>query len=115
MSERTLVRRLADEGVTFSEILQQLKASLAIRYLEEEHIAPPAGMSAWLLLLTAEIGHVPQISCSHRAMLCLVVSICTDAPPWQKSRANRGRTAANKTCHFGDVGIRFSCRSPKVG
>ena len=30
MSERTLMRRLAEEGVTFNEILQQLKASLAI-------------------------------------------------------------------------------------
>jgi hypothetical protein len=36
MSERTLTRRLAEEGVTFNEILQQLKASLAIRYLEED-------------------------------------------------------------------------------
>ena len=33
MSERTLARRLAEEGVTFIEVLQQLKASLASRYL----------------------------------------------------------------------------------
>jgi len=47
MSERTLARRLAEEGVTFIEVLQQLKASLASRYLEDD------GMSisriAWLL------------------------------------------------------------------
>ncbi len=47
VSERTLARRLAEEGVTFIEILQQLKASLALRYLQE------GGMSiseiAWLL------------------------------------------------------------------
>ncbi|MGY8679122.1 AraC family transcriptional regulator [Bradyrhizobium sp. UFLA05-153] len=47
MSERTLVRRLAEDGVTFTEILQQLKATLAVRYLDED------GMSisriAWLL------------------------------------------------------------------
>jgi AraC-like DNA-binding protein len=38
MSERTLARRLAEDGVTFIEILQQLKASLAVRYLEEERL-----------------------------------------------------------------------------
>ena len=47
MSERMLARRLAKEGVTFVELLQQLKASLASRYLEDD------GMSisriAWLL------------------------------------------------------------------
>jgi AraC-like DNA-binding protein len=48
MSERTLTRRLAEEGVmTFNEILQQLKASLAIRYLEEDGI--PISRIAWLL------------------------------------------------------------------
>ena len=30
MSKRTLSRRLAEEGMTFNEILQQLKAGLAI-------------------------------------------------------------------------------------
>src|SRR5262249_43091221 len=34
MSERTLGRRLTREGVTFVEVLQQLKASLASRYLQ---------------------------------------------------------------------------------
>jgi AraC-like DNA-binding protein len=47
MSERTLTRRLAKEGVTFNEILQQLKASLAIRYLEEDGM--PISRIAWLL------------------------------------------------------------------
>ncbi|OKO70037.1 hypothetical protein AC630_35660 [Bradyrhizobium sp. AS23.2] len=47
MSERTLVRRLADEGVTFNEILQQLKANLAARYLEEDGM--PISRIAWLL------------------------------------------------------------------
>ena len=57
MSERPLTRRLAEEGVTFNEILQQLKASLAIRYLEED------GMSIsripWLL------GYQDASSFSH--------------------------------------------------
>jgi AraC-like DNA-binding protein/transcriptional regulator with XRE-family HTH domain len=47
MSERTLTRRLAEEGVTFNEILQQLKASLARRYLEEDNM--PISRIAWLL------------------------------------------------------------------
>jgi AraC-like DNA-binding protein len=47
MSERTLARRLAEGGATFIEILQQLKASLAIRYLEEERL--PISKIAWLL------------------------------------------------------------------
>jgi AraC-like DNA-binding protein len=47
ISERTMSRRLAEEGVTFIEILQQLKASLASRYLEDEAI--PISRIAWLL------------------------------------------------------------------
>jgi AraC-like DNA-binding protein len=47
MSERTMSRRLAEEGVTFIEILKQLKASLASRYLEDEAI--PISRIAWLL------------------------------------------------------------------
>ena len=47
MSPRTLERRLAEEGVTFIDVLQQLKASLAIRYLEEEGM--PISRIAWLL------------------------------------------------------------------
>jgi len=46
-SKRTLGRRLAEEGVTFAEILQQLKASLAIRYLEDHGM--PISRIAWLL------------------------------------------------------------------
>jgi AraC-like DNA-binding protein len=47
MSERTLARRLADEGVTFNEVLQELKASLATRYLEQDGM--PISKIAWLL------------------------------------------------------------------
>jgi AraC-like DNA-binding protein len=47
MSERTLSRRLAEEGVTFPEILQELKVNLARRYLEEEPL--PISKIAWLL------------------------------------------------------------------
>ena len=47
MSERTLARRLAEEGVTFNEVLQELMASLAARYLEEGGM--PISKIAWLL------------------------------------------------------------------
>jgi AraC-like DNA-binding protein len=47
MTERTLGRRLAQEGVTFSKVLQDLKASLAIRYLEENGM--PISRIAWLI------------------------------------------------------------------
>ena len=47
MSERTLARKLADEGLNFTEILQQLRRDLAVRYLEDRklHISK----IAWLL------------------------------------------------------------------
>ena len=47
MSGRTLSRRLAEEGVTFAEIFQKLRASLATRYLSEERL--PISEIAWLL------------------------------------------------------------------
>jgi AraC-like DNA-binding protein len=47
MSERTLARRLAEEGVTFIAVLQQLKENLAIRYLGEDGM--PISRIAWLL------------------------------------------------------------------
>jgi AraC-like DNA-binding protein len=47
MSERSLARRLAEEGVTFIEVLQQLKASLASRYLEDGGMR--ISRIAWLL------------------------------------------------------------------
>ena len=47
MSERTLARRLAEEGVTFNEIVQELKATLARHYLEEETM--PISKISWLL------------------------------------------------------------------
>jgi AraC-like DNA-binding protein len=57
MSERTLVRRLAEKGLTFNEILQELKASLALRYLEEHGM--PVSRVAWLL------GYEDTSSFSH--------------------------------------------------
>ena len=47
MSERTLARRLGEEGTTFNEVFKQLRSSLAIRYLEEETM--PISKIAWLL------------------------------------------------------------------
>jgi AraC-like DNA-binding protein len=47
MSERTLARKLANEGLNFTEILQQLRRDLAVHYLDDPklHISK----IAWLL------------------------------------------------------------------
>jgi AraC-like DNA-binding protein len=47
MSERTLARKLSDEGLNFTEILQELRRDLAARYLDDHklHISK----IAWLL------------------------------------------------------------------
>ena len=47
MSRRSLSRALAGEGTTFSEILDQLRAALAERYIREEEL--PISQIAWLL------------------------------------------------------------------
>jgi AraC-like DNA-binding protein len=47
MSERSFRRRLAEEGTTFSEILDQLRNSLALRYLEDQRIS--LQQIAWVL------------------------------------------------------------------
>jgi AraC-like DNA-binding protein len=47
MSKRTLARKLSDEGLNFTEVLQQLRRDLAVRYL----VDPKLHISkiAWLL------------------------------------------------------------------
>jgi AraC-like DNA-binding protein len=47
MSTRTLMRRLAAEGLTLGEILSELRADLARRYLKDEELA--ISQIAWLL------------------------------------------------------------------
>ena len=47
MSERTLVRRLSDEGLSFTEILQKLRRDLAVRYLTDRKLH--VSKVAWLL------------------------------------------------------------------
>jgi AraC-like DNA-binding protein len=47
MSTRTLARRLADEGLTFARILDDLRADLARRYLGEQDLS--MSRIAWLL------------------------------------------------------------------
>jgi len=47
MSERTLARKLLDEGLNFTEILQQLRRDLAIRYLDDRKLH--VSKIAWLL------------------------------------------------------------------
>src|SRR5262249_48410178 len=50
MSERTLARRLSDEGLNFTEILQQLRCDLAIRYLDDRKLH--VSKIAWMLGFT---------------------------------------------------------------
>ena len=47
VSQRTLARRLASEGVTFVEVLKNLRIDLAHRYLREP--GEPISEVAWLL------------------------------------------------------------------
>jgi AraC-type DNA-binding domain-containing proteins len=47
LSLRTLARRLADEGTTYSEVVDQLRKSLAIQYLKDPGM--PLAQIAWLL------------------------------------------------------------------
>jgi AraC-like DNA-binding protein len=47
MSERTLARKLSDEKLNFTEILQQLRRDLAVRYLDDRKLH--VSKIAWLL------------------------------------------------------------------
>jgi AraC-like DNA-binding protein len=47
MSKRTLARRLSDERLNFTEILQQLRRDLAVRYLDDRKLH--VSKIAWLL------------------------------------------------------------------
>ena len=57
MSERTLSRKLAGEGTTYDELVDQLRRSLALQYIK----APSVSVSqiAWLL------GYEGSTSFSH--------------------------------------------------
>ena len=47
MSKRSLARRLSDEGLNFTEVLQQLRRDLAVRYLDDPKLQ--ISKIAWLL------------------------------------------------------------------
>ena len=47
MSPSTLARRLASEGLTFAQILEELRLGLAVVYLQEADL--PVSEVAWLL------------------------------------------------------------------
>ena len=47
MSKRTLARRLSDEVLNFTEVLQQLRRDLAVRYLDDPKLQ--ISKIAWLL------------------------------------------------------------------
>jgi AraC-like DNA-binding protein len=47
MSTRTLARKLADEGTTYEEVVDQLRQSLALQYIKERSVS--LSQIAWLL------------------------------------------------------------------
>ena len=47
MSDRTLARKLSDEGLNFTEVLQQLRRDLAVQYLDDPKLH--VSKIAWLL------------------------------------------------------------------
>ena len=47
LSARTLSRRLADEGTTYEEVVDQLRRSLGLQYLKEPSLS--LSQIAWLL------------------------------------------------------------------
>ena len=47
MSKRTLARKLSDDGLNFTEVLQQLRRDLAVRYLDDPKLQ--ISKIAWLL------------------------------------------------------------------
>jgi AraC-like DNA-binding protein len=47
MSKRTLARKLSDEGLNFTDVLQQLRRDLAVRYLDDSQLH--ISKIAWLL------------------------------------------------------------------
>jgi AraC-like DNA-binding protein len=47
MSQRTLGRKLADEGLNFTEIFQHLRRDLAVRYIDDRKLR--VSQIAWLL------------------------------------------------------------------
>jgi AraC-like DNA-binding protein len=47
MSKRTLTRKLADEGLSFSGVFEQLRRDLAVRYLHDRKLH--VSKIAWLL------------------------------------------------------------------
>ena len=59
MSERTLSRKLAGEGTTYDELVDQLRRSLALQYIKAPSIS--VSQIAWLL------GYEGSTSFSHYA------------------------------------------------
>jgi AraC-like DNA-binding protein len=57
LSTRTLSRRLADEGASYEEVVDQLRRSLALQYIKEPGMS--LSQIAWLL------GYEGQTSFNH--------------------------------------------------
>jgi AraC-like DNA-binding protein len=75
MSPRTLARRLADEGTTFEDIVDELRRSLALQYIKNPSIS--LSQVAWLL------GYEGSTSFNHafRRWTGIPPSVATRFPP----------------------------------
>ena len=70
MSERTLARRLSEEGVTFIEVVQQLKATLARYYLEEETMPISKSLGSWASRSRAPSAMLASVGRASRQANC---------------------------------------------
>ena len=76
VSRRSLARKLAADGLTFDEIVDQLRSDLAARYLEERNLA--IAQVAWL------VGYQGVSAFNHACKRW------TGATPGQIRNASRG-------------------------
>ena len=94
VSPRTLERRLAEEGTSFSEILDHLRRSLALRYLEEPRLDQTQVSQ---LLGYEDVGSFSQFSGAGperpRAPFAMILgnSRCCAWPPSRRPRPRSAR------------------------
>jgi AraC-like DNA-binding protein len=115
MSERTLARRLSDEGLNFTEILQQLRRDLAVRYLDDRklHVSKIAWLLGFRDVSAFTIAGVvtPKIASGRRSTSSFAnVLILSASAPLQRnsirrllpsvhpSFASAARNAASQAC-----------------
>src|SRR5262245_39042068 len=93
LGKRTLARKLSDEGLNFTEVLQQLRRDLAVRYLDDPNIYPRLrGCSAVRRVRRARRRHflLPMTISPYKSKLVCSRSVDT-------GRRSRRRSASRRT------------------